>query len=109
MDNVSLFQNIRQAGVASGEVSPDVRKQFHDQSDAMYHSHGAWILNGSLSQRNHSLSQIVEPVYLQKIRKYCGSDSDEISTEEDTHDGQSQKKQKNNNHQTIVIEKTNIK
>ena len=84
MENVSLFQNIRQPHLASGEMSPGVRKQVNDAPNQNYYSHGAWVLNGTISQRNHSLSQIIEPVYLQKIRKYCGSDSDEISTEEDT-------------------------
>ena len=96
MDNVSLFQNIRQPTVASGEMSPDVRKQANEVANENYYSHGAWVLNGTVSQRNHSLQQMIEPVYLQKIRKYCGSDSDEISTEEDTHESQSQKKVKNN-------------
>ena len=30
MDNVSLFQNIRQPALASGEMSPDIRKQVNE-------------------------------------------------------------------------------
>ena len=86
MDNVSLFQNVRQAEAASAGLRPDSKKQILTESikQTTQLSRGSWVLNSSLTQRNQSLSHIIEPGYLQRIRKYCGSDSDEISTEEDT-------------------------
>ena len=83
MDDQSPYQMVN--GVNSGDISPEIRVKGNNLQSQSY-ARGSWILNGSLSERNQSLSSIIEPGYLHRIRKYCGSDSDEISTEEDTHE-----------------------
>lgn len=110
LDAVFSQMNSRPTGINSGDVSPDIKQKQDAGQSQSGQSRGGWVLNGAMSQRNHSLTQLIEPAYLQRIRKYCGSDSDEPSTEEDTHESQSQKKIKNSqHHQTIVLEKLPMK
>lgn len=53
---------------------------------------GQWILRRDLQESNVHLNKIIDAVYLNKIRRQCNSESDELSTEEETQETTSQKK-----------------
>ena len=45
-----------------------------------------------MQDSNVHLKKIIDPLYLNKIRRLCSSESDEVSTEEETQETNSQKK-----------------